>query len=285
MHTGRTRDSGGGDSKNGAVCDIASRSRGAASSRAGSGGGSWLRGHVTTIALIAGVTGLFSVGAMWSMRLPSAAMLAAALVPDGDDVRSAMQRAGLVADYLAASGVVSGDIAAVVDDATTYMNTNHGSLLTADADVSDARSRVGRYTRLIQSGTRDQATSDALATAGTDLATAEASQQSLLGGLFTAAAASLTQGEKDILTILRAQSTWTMPVQYLCVSRSDADLLKLRNAVAHKRIAEASGEDMDSAVETLLTTTDGETEVATAKTALDTHLASVSSTLATELDF
>ena len=245
-------------------------------------GGIWVRGHVMTVLLIGGITGLISLGTMWSMRMPAAV---AALVPDGNDVGSAMQRVGLVADCLAAAGVTSGDVSTIVDDVTTYMNANHGSLLSADSDVSDARGRVGRFTRLIQSGTRDRDTVDALATARSDLATAEGDQQRLLDGLFDAATASLEQSEVDTLIVLRGQTGWTMPIQYLCLARTDADLLQLRNAIAHTRIAADRGEDVDPSVEAFLTSRDGQSEVVAASTAVTTHLASVRSTLDTELNF
>lgn len=248
-------------------------------------GANRLRGHALTVVLLGMVAGGLGLASMWSLRLPRAASILAMLTPDGQDVAGAMQRAGLTAETLAASGAQQGDVATIVDDATTYVAANHAQLLAADAAVSDARGRLERYSRLVRSGTRDQETVNSLAAARSDLATAESSRQTLLDGVFDAATAGLEQGEVGVLTTLRSQRGWTMPVEYLCSSRSEAELLELRNAVAHKRIRDELGEDLDPEVQTLLNTRDGETAVTTARENLDAHLASVRTALESELDF
>eukprot|EP01026_Neomeris_dumetosa_P047421 TRINITY_DN4070_c0_g1_i8.p3 TRINITY_DN4070_c0_g1~~TRINITY_DN4070_c0_g1_i8.p3 ORF type:complete len:220 (-),score=24.81 TRINITY_DN4070_c0_g1_i8:29-688(-) len=202
------------------------------------------------------VSGALGVASLSSMGLPRAAAVAAMLAPDGADVRAAMLRVGLHAESLAASGVVARDVATIVSDATSYLSANHASMLLADADAASARSRVGHYLRLVQSGVRDEATVAALDKARSDMAASEASLDKVLKGLFQAATKSLDVGERSRLATLRAQQGWTIPTQYLCSARSEAELVALRRAVSAKRIAEDEGRPVDGAVQAQLNARD-----------------------------
>ena len=73
-----------------------------------------------------------------------------------------------------------------------------------------------------------------------------------------------------------ANRSWALPTQYLVKDRTEPEWVELRAALATKRISEQyEDEEFPASVQAYLAAADAVTEVATAKVALDSNLASV----------
>jgi hypothetical protein len=170
------------------------------------------------------------------------------------EVEVALERIGLTLKSVAAAGLNSAQVSAVVGEAATSIRGNIQSLRNADTAAGNARAEVDRLGRLIQAGVSTEQDRAAYAAAQNNLSTAQAQAQTVLNAASTAAMANFSPELHAALDTLNANKAWDLPVQYRAVSRSQADWVNLRDALANQRIAAAWNEDPDPAAAALLQT-------------------------------
>ena len=191
--------------------------------------------------------------------------------------RAALIRAGLGAEALAAAGLTSQQASTLVGLGESLLAGEPTRVSAADAAYSSARVTKDTLERKIQSGlaTQEEVTSYASATSA--LASAEADRVAALASLFDAATASLSQGQRTTLTAIHTNRERGLSVQYLTVTRTDAEWLALRNALSNEVISARHGDEANATCQSLLSTVRANQTVAAAKSAHDANLATVTS--------
>jgi len=164
---------------------------------------------------------------------------------DATGLRVALLRVGLSAEALAAVGATPLTAAGAVADAKAYLD-EHGAAL-AEADEACAANAAHRdeLTRLIRSGHGTQNDAQALASASSACVAAESQRASLLDGLFAAAVAGLPGNQRAALSNIRSASSAGAPTHLAVQPRTEAQWVELREALAARRYAEKTGEEVD----------------------------------------
>lgn len=195
------------------------------------------------------------------------------------DLTTALVRVGLSPESLCAAGVVvSQDVSAVVDAAETYFLAHPTAIATADADYASAKATFDRLERLVKSGLGTQADVTALRQAESALASATSARSNAVDALFNAGIAGLSQARKDLLSRQRTNAASfgvSSAREFLVVSRSQTDWVRLREALANEKISARYEEDPDATDQALLATCRADSSVADARTNLNTKLTSV----------
>lgn len=192
-----------------------------------------------------------------------------------DEVRATAIRLGLTPEAMAAAGLVAADATEVIDDLRAHLTTNIEALRTADSDARSTQSSHDETLARVKSmrGTAQDRLN--LATLRITLATKHADQSSALASALTAAAADLTQSERDALARIRANARWRVPTEYLVRDVSESDWRAFRDALANDRICEDLGRTPHAGCQSLLTTWDAESDVVAAKAAIEAHATGV----------
>lgn len=193
------------------------------------------------------------------------------------DFQVALIRAGLDAQALAAAGVASTSVLATLQAAADQVNSAPTALDSADADFAAARVNADQLMRKIQAGQASAQEISQYQTAKTTLANATSARQTILDGYFTSGISGLSQAQRTALTTIRANRTWELPLEYLVTTRSQADFVKLRDALANERIALDLPDTSNQSAMTFLSGVRAETDVAAALSASNAHLAAVTS--------
>ncbi|MCW5775663.1 MAG: hypothetical protein KIS87_04355 [Phycisphaeraceae bacterium] len=224
--------------------------------------------------LAGGALLLASLGSSGVLFLPRHAEEPAA--PTAVELAAALHRVGLSPERLAAAGLTANETSALVRDAAAHLDGERfQALKQADAAVREASRDVQRLERLARSGRAAGNDLGDLTTARATLAAAESTLGSALGAFYEAAAGGLAGPKAARLATLRANAGWDLPVQYLAASRSEAEWVALRDALASLRICERLGEDPHHGCTTLVAQADADSSVANAKAALDANIAAV----------
>lgn len=188
-------------------------------------------------------------------------------------------RAGLDPAAITAAGVSSGTVTSVLQAAADTINANPTALPNADTALASARVDSDRLRALIQSGLAQQEDITAYQTATANLATATAQRQAVLDQIFTTAIASLSAGQKTVLTQIRSNRgsdfSKDYPTEFLAVDRTQVDWVSVRDCLANERIAIQLPDTLDQGAQAQLATWRADPTVSAAKNALDTNLASV----------
>jgi hypothetical protein len=195
--------------------------------------------------------------------------------PTPAQLATALVRAGLDPEALAAAGVSPSAIDTVVGDVVDHMTANPGSLELADSAYAAARQERDQLKRVIQSGRATQEQIDAYPGAVGGFALAQSQRQSALDDVFTAGTATLSQGQRNTLISLRGNAAWDLPLEFLVLDLSEADWVQLRDYLANERVSAQLGEDPDGSAQAALTQLRSNPLVATADANLDTSLAVV----------
>lgn len=185
----------------------------------------------------------------------------------------ALIRLNLSAQALTAAGVPSALISGLVNDVQDQINANPAALSNATASLGQARAEHDRLQRLVQSGVHAQADLTAYNTAVTQLNSTQTQLQSVLDDLWTAGTADLTEGQRTVLSRIRSNSSWEMPIEFLTVNRAQAQWVQLREALANERISAANDEPPDPAVQELLAQLRADVTVSAAIANLSANLA------------
>lgn len=185
-----------------------------------------------------------------------------------------LQRIGLGADALAAAGVTSEQVPALVG--AVEGGYNAATLAGRDEGYIAARQAHDRLKRLVQSGKGTSEDVTALRSAEATLATATSARASFLADLRQRGLATLSSDQRTLLERIRANQSWSLPVPYLAKDRTEAEWVRLRDSLAAKRISEQDeDEPLAASAQSHLAAVDAEGEIATAKVNLDSNHAAV----------
>lgn len=199
-----------------------------------------------------------------ALRLAAFSAVPAAPVASAD-LASTLIRAGLDPEALAAAGVSSNQAAAVVDDFGEAMSAEPTRLSAADASHAAAKVASDQLRRLIQSGRGSQEDVTSYQTAMSDLQAAEAARQGALDDWYEAGTASLSNAQLAVLATIKANRHWKLDIELLAQSRSEAEWVELRDALAHERIAPKYNEPVSQPVASFLADCRADAAVSTAK--------------------
>jgi len=195
--------------------------------------------------------------------------------PTPGELATALTRAGLDAEALAAAGVAPNAVATVVGNVAEHMTDNPGALELADTAYTAARRQRDQLKRTIQSGRASQEQLEAYPGAQGQFAQARAQRQAAIDDIFTAGTVSLSNSQRGTLTALRGHADWDLPLEFLVVDRSEADWVQIRDGLANERIAAKLDEDPDANAQTALSQFRGNPMVTTARANIDANLAVV----------
>lgn len=191
--------------------------------------------------------------------------------------RAALIRAGLGAEALAAAGLTSQQASTLVGHGESLLAGEPTRLSAADAAYSSARVTKDALERKIQSGLATQEEVASFASASSALASAEADRAAALASLVDAATASLSEGQRALLSTMHSNRERGLSPAFLTVNRTDAEWLALRNALSNEVISARNGDEANATCQSLLSTVRANETVAAAKSAHDANLATVTS--------
>jgi hypothetical protein len=213
---------------------------------------------------------------VWKYAAPSAVSAALATSPIlTDDVDTALIRAGLDPQALAAVGVSANAVSGIVASFRDAMELEPVRLSTADTQYSAARVESDRLRRLIESGKGSAQDVTSYQTQVQALTTATSARASALAAFKTAATQNLSANQIAMLGRIKANRVRELPVEFLVIDRSDAEWVSLRDALANERVAAKHGEEPDAAQQAALATWRSNASVSAAKVSLDTNGATV----------
>jgi hypothetical protein len=231
--------------------------------------------------------GATNSGVMSGFIAPSPAPIAAASRADTDaagfvvpaDFPATLIRASLDPAALAAGGVQSAGVGAVLQAAADVINANPTALPNADAAIASARPDVDRLEALIHSGLAAQEDLTAFQTATSALATGMTQRQTALDNIFNGAIANLSAGQRTVITQIRAnravEFSRDFPTEFLAIDRSQETWVNVRECLANEHIAVKHPETLDQGEQSQLATWRANQTVSAAKNALDANLATV----------
>jgi hypothetical protein len=192
--------------------------------------------------------------------------------PTPAQLATALVRAGLDPEALAAAGVAPSAVNTVISDVADHMTDNPGSLELADTAYAAARQERDQLKRVIQSGRATQEQINAYPGALGQLALAQTQRRSALDDIFSAGTATLSQSQRDTLAAIRDNADWDLPLEFLVIDRSEADWVQLRDYLANERVSAQLGDDPDASAQAALTQLRSNPLVAAADANLDTNL-------------
>jgi len=185
-------------------------------------------------------------------------------VVDVGSLHRALLRVGLSAEALAAVGATPNSAVGVVGNAKAYLD-EHGAALAEADEACDANAAYReQLLRLIRSGHGTENDAQALSSAIAACASAQSERASLLDGLFSAAVAGLAGNQQAALANIRAGMPTGAPTHLAVQPRTDAEWLQLREALAARRYAAKSGEEVDAEAVYPLTVAEADQSVSAA---------------------
>lgn len=234
---------------------------------------SWLlrsmRGSVLgAVSLLSAVLVFLTMSYWWVQPIP---VLASTTRPNSDTV-DLLLRAGLGPEALAATGLGSSGVTAVVNAAEAWAAEHPGALTQADAAYAEAKNSSDSLDRKVRSGLASSGEITASATARSQLASATSARDSLIESAFAAGTAGLTTTQRAALQNVRLNASWELPVEFKVVTRTELNWVALRSALANEKFCTRRGEEMDASCVQLLGTARSDAAVASAKTNLDSNL-------------
>jgi hypothetical protein len=134
-----------------------------------------------------------------------------------------------------------------------------------------------RLAALVRSGQSTEEDRTALTAAINAVASAQADLQTALNGVFSAATTDLSSQQRAALSTLLANRSRHLPVQYLTVTRQEADWLTLSDALANQRVTTRTQEQPDPALAAALASVNASGPVSNATANLEANLATVAS--------
>ena len=157
-------------------------------------------------------------------------------------LRLALTRANLTPEHLAAAGVSTSSVTALVSTARAWMAINTAALDTAETAARNAKIAVARLEQLQERGLASADQRTELGNARTTLASSQARLATLIGNLKSSATAALTEQQLAKLGTLEGKTQSQAPVPLRLGAHTEAEEVALRNISANKRIADRIGE-------------------------------------------
>lgn len=163
-------------------------------------------------------------------------------------VQAWLVRVGLTPKALAAAGVSAGATTTLVGDAVDHLAQHMGELTEADEARTLARREVARLEQLVMSGQPSEGNLSALSAARTTLTSAETQLATASQALFADATNGLTEGQRTTIQAIQANGHRSVPTEFMVSTRTDAQWVALRDALASKRIAIREGHEPSQGV-------------------------------------
>ena len=212
---------------------------------------------------------------LWTATSITNTPQAAAADPPPVPVRDILHRAGVDAATLCSLGLDSDDTNAVVLACGAKARIIESQLAIKDEAFAIARADFIALRRKAQSGTASGSEMSELASSTSDAAQLRSDIEELLESVVSISGAILTQNEETTLDALIANSGLPLATEFCGTLRTDEDNAALRDALSQEGFAAANGEDLDQAMQTLLTSERADTAVSLATTSLANDLATV----------
>lgn len=185
-------------------------------------------------------------------------------------------RAGLDSESLAAVGVASDDIPSTLAEAVDVWVADPDRLPDADAAYASARRSVDSLRRLVRSGRGSEQDVADLASAKQDLEDAQDERQAALDAMRAAAAESMSSSKATLLECAYQNRRWDFaPVWLRVKDRSQADWVKLRDALTNEKVADRYGDDPDATLQSFLSSCRSDADAATCKVNYEGSLTAV----------
>lgn len=192
-----------------------------------------------------------------------------------DEDATTFIRLSLDAEALAAAGVSAAEVPGVVTALEESDEAQSGALATADAAWAAARQEADRLSRIVRAGNSTPQDVTDLTAAKEALAGATAARDAVLDALFDAGTGVLSAGEQAVLAEVRANRRWKLSMEFLVISRTEAQWVELRDNLMAEKVCAKMGDTLDSEVVQALSAARAQTDVAAAKALLDANLAAV----------
>jgi len=198
--------------------------------------------------------------------------------PSPTDLAVALHRVSLDPESLTAAGLSPTEADEIVGEVQTHMTATPGALDAADAGCASSKIAYNDMLRTIRAGIASEQEVGSLPGLASDLATDESTRDAMLNDIFeTTIALEFTNPQQTALENIRANRHWKLPVEYLVVNRSEQEWVDLRDALAHERICEETGEEVDPEIAAFLAQVRSDAAVSGAMASLSTGLALVTS--------
>lgn len=185
-------------------------------------------------------------------------------------------RAGMDAETLAAAGVTSGSVTTAVGRIRENLMGSITQLRAADAAFMSAQQDLRSLDQLIRSGRASDEQKSQRAAKASALASATATRDGLISGLWTAAGDAVTEAQRLRATTIRNNRHREVPLIYRAGSFTDAQWIALRDALSESRRTASTGEELPGALADVLSAALGDQGVAFAKSHLEGNGATVS---------
>lgn len=203
----------------------------------------------------------------------------AAAVPRRGELHSALARLHFTPENLAAAGVSSGDISALVAAVAVRIGAQTPTLMELDASFRSTNARYEELKRLVQGGRASDAERAEYSTVSGEIASINADRDAILAQAKTSALAALSGGQADALNQLAAAASIAVPTEYRLApldSTQDQDLwVRLRDALAQQRYAQEHDETLDPFAQNAIDTLGAAESVTAARSNLANNYASV----------
>ena len=203
--------------------------------------------------------------------------------PTSNELGVMLYQLGLDPEALTVAGVQAGQVTLLVLEADRVLTEQFDNLTFAERDLADARRLSTRLRRAIRAGVADEGAVAALAASEASAATAESAVTAIRSAVYDAATAHLEPTAVAALRTVAANRHWNLPVQYAVNTRSEADMKRLREALANLRISADYGEDPDSSSSAFVSQENARANTAQAVTYLSTRLTSITTAFETTL--
>lgn len=223
-------------------------------------------------ALLIGAAG-GTAAAVFSRSIPVELYETEALdsVEGRSDLSRALISAGITPKSLAAAGVTPERVATVIADAREYLAGPGSGLMATLNNARDTRVSTQRLERRVASGVASSEERTAYSTAAANRESARTGRETALNAFFQAACARLPQSNATTLRNIHSNRKWELPMQYLAVepgARTEAQLVALRDALAHVRICTSAGETPNGDLQGIVTAASANSAVSAAASGL-----------------
>lgn len=181
------------------------------------------------------------------------------------ELRVTLHRAGLDPASLTAVGCSSSQLQQLLSLASSQVSIDLLGLRAADAQIATARRTRDELFRKVQSGVGTEQDAASLRAAQQTLASVQTQQASAFDTVRTTSIApTLTAGQVALLGTIRANARWDVPVQYRTVERTEAEWVRLRDALSALAIAAREGRPAPLAATQIVNAANADTPVANA---------------------
>lgn len=202
--------------------------------------------------------------------------------PTARELRSFLGELGLLPGPLAAAGVSAVQTTALVSAAREHMTQHSATLPAARERVRSLRTQIASLANLASTGRATQQQHADLQSLRGSLNGSEASLAGMRAEALAAITAGLNPAQRSLLATFAANAGREVPMEYLAVSRTDAEWVTLRDSLIQRRVdTQNNVENSEAAAR--VTAAQGDPSVTAARNNLAANADAVASAWATAL--